>query len=233
MVVSVMVVGNDWQRELAKKKGQESSSVSVWALRWGEDWGKRRRTTEAATTYSGCEDSFKTLLCMKLSLDWTEMLKAFIFGTFNPAVGIGAVLVYIIITDPNNSLSTGDKVLTAICFLAFECFMILILFLLAVAQWYNYLRLWREDEDWEKLYVYPPDAVDCKAEDRRIRYLPHYLVWESVAILVINYFHLAVEHIVYKISRGAPEFIYYGVKNAAGPGLGQPEDEAASNPGFT
>ena len=26
---------------------------------------------------------------------------------------------------------------------------------------------------------------------------------------------------------------YYGVKNAAGPGLGQPEDEAASNPGFT
>ncbi|KAL9411649.1 hypothetical protein AB3S75_045284 [Citrus x aurantiifolia] len=149
----------------------------------------------------------QTLLCMKLSLDWTEMLKAFIFGTFNPAVGIGAVLVYIIFTDPNNSLSTGDKVLTAICFLAFECFMILILFLLAVAQWYNYLRLWREDEDWEKLYVYPPDAVDCKAEDRRIRYLPHYLVWESVAILVINYFHLAVEHIVYKISRGAPEFM--------------------------
>ncbi|XP_024043140.1 uncharacterized protein LOC112099865 [Citrus clementina] len=116
---------------------------------------------------------YQTLLCMKLSLDWTEMLKAFIFGTFNPAVGIGAVLVYIIFTDPNNSLSTGDK-----------------------------------DEDWEKLYVYPPDAVDCKAEDRRIHYLPHYLVWESVAILVINYFHLAVEHIVYKISRGAPEFMF-------------------------
>ncbi|KAL9409056.1 hypothetical protein AB3S75_047443 [Citrus x aurantiifolia] len=86
----------------------------------------------------------QTLLCMKLSLDWTEMLKAFIFGTFNPAVGIGAVLVYIIFTEPNNSLSTGDKVLTAIGFLAFECFMILLLFLLAVAQWYKYLRLWRE-----------------------------------------------------------------------------------------
>ncbi|XP_024046818.1 uncharacterized protein LOC112101085 [Citrus clementina] len=127
----------------------------------------------------------QTLLCMKLSLDWTEMLKAFIFGTFNPAVGIGAVLVYIIFTEPNNSLSTGDKVLTAICFLAFECFMILVLFLLAVAQWYKYLRFWRE-----------------------IHYQPHYLLWESVAILVINYFHLAVEHIVHKISSVAPEFMF-------------------------
>ncbi|KAK9177991.1 hypothetical protein WN943_027181 [Citrus x changshan-huyou] len=150
----------------------------------------------------------QTLLCMKLSLDWTEMLKAFIFGTFNPAVGIGAALVYIIFTEPNNSLSTGDKVLTAICFLAFECFMILVLFLLAVAQWYKYLRLWQEDEDWKKFYVYPPDGVDCNAEDCSIFYQPRYLVWESVAILVINYFHLAVEHIVYKISSGAPELMF-------------------------
>ena len=42
----------------------------------------------------------------------------------------------------------------------------------------------------------------------QIFYQPRYLVWESVAILVINYFHLAVEHIVYKISRGAPEFMF-------------------------
>ncbi|KAK9178004.1 hypothetical protein WN943_027194 [Citrus x changshan-huyou] len=150
----------------------------------------------------------QALLCMKLSLDWTEMLKAVI--NHHNTVGIGAVLVYIIFTEPNNSLSTGDKVLTAICFLAFECFMILVLFLLAVAQWYKYLRLWREDEDWKKFYVYPP--MEWIAMQRivaeEIYYQPHYLVWESVAILVINYFHLAVEHIVYKISSGAPEFMF-------------------------
>lgn len=44
----------------------------------------------------------------------------------------------------NNSFSTGEKAFIAICYVAFECFMTLVLFLLAVAQWHKFLRLWHE-----------------------------------------------------------------------------------------
>lgn len=42
----------------------------------------------------------------------------------------------------------------------------------------------------------------------QIHYVPGYCVWQSIAIFVISYFHLAVEYLVYKASGGIPAFIF-------------------------
>lgn len=42
----------------------------------------------------------------------------------------------------------------------------------------------------------------------QIHYVPDYIVCQSIAILFVNYFHLAVEHLVYKTAGGTPAFIF-------------------------
>ncbi|KAK9177992.1 hypothetical protein WN943_027182 [Citrus x changshan-huyou] len=122
-------------------------------------------------------------------------------------VGVTGAVLYTIFSETNNSFGTEKKAFIAICYVAFECFMMLILFLLAVAQWHKYLRLWQEKEDWKKLFILP-HQVHSKAEDCRIHYIPDHIVWQSIAILFVNYFHLAVEHRVYKTAGGNPAFIF-------------------------
>ncbi|KAK9181008.1 hypothetical protein WN944_024145 [Citrus x changshan-huyou] len=134
------------------------------------------------------------LLSMKLSLDWRSLGIGFIIYIVNMTVGVTGAVLYTIFSETNNSFGTEKKAFIAICYVAFECFMMLILFLLA-------------KEDWKKLFILP-HQVHSKAEDCRIHYIPDHIVWQSIAILFVNYFHLAVEHRVYKTAGGNPAFIF-------------------------
>lgn len=42
----------------------------------------------------------------------------------------------------------------------------------------------------------------------QIHYVPDYIVRQSIAILSVNYFQLAVEHLVYKTAGGTPASIF-------------------------
>lgn len=78
------------------------------------------------------------------SLQRSPISLQFIIYIVNMTVGVTGAVLYTIFSETNNSFGTEKKAFIAICYVAFECFMMLILFLLAVAQWHKYLRLWQE-----------------------------------------------------------------------------------------
>lgn len=78
------------------------------------------------------------------SLQRSPISLQFIIYIVNMTVGVTGAVLYTIFSETNNSFGTEKKAFIAICYVAFECFMMLILFLLAAAQWHKYLRLWQE-----------------------------------------------------------------------------------------
>ncbi|KAK9177988.1 hypothetical protein WN944_024144 [Citrus x changshan-huyou] len=129
-----------------------------------------------------------SLLSDELSPDWRPLRIWFFIYIINITVGITihrGSLTHLFSGINNSFISTKRKAFIAISYVALEFCMMLILSLLAASQLHNYLSLWQE-----------------------IHYVPDYIVLQSMATLSVNYFHLAVEHLVYKTAGGNPASIF-------------------------